>query len=113
MDDAARKFKIWDFSPSHDRLLLRSPKDAAHKSNVDIAFFGVEYLELPTALDGLSIGEPTEHECRRVSEMTGSAPPKNRILVLESGGRRHLIVAVAYKVSENDLDIFTSSLSRI
>jgi hypothetical protein len=42
----------------------------------------------------------------------GKAVPRNQVFVIESGGRRYVVVAAAVKVLENDLDIFESSLER-
>jgi len=53
-----RSFRLWEFNVNHNQLLLRSPKKKSQPKNVDIAFVGVGYVELPTKLDGITICQP-------------------------------------------------------
>jgi hypothetical protein len=107
-----RNFRLWDFRVSHDQLLLRSPKNTENPKNLDVAFVGVEYVELPTKLKDLTVGEAGDDDFRRADLGVGKAVPRDQVFVIESGGRRHVIVAAAMKVFENDLDRFESSLER-
>jgi hypothetical protein len=113
MQEFKRSFRLWDFRVSHDQLLLRSPKNASAPRNLDVAFVGVEYLELPTKLRELTLGaaEPDDH--KKAEQVLGRLIPKDWVFVISSDERRHLIVAAAVKVFENDLDIFESSLERL
>lgn len=60
-----RKFKLWSYSISHCSLLLRSPMQfldedeysSKNDHNIDMEFWGVEYLNIPTKIDSLSIDE--------------------------------------------------------
>ncbi|KHD06431.1 hypothetical protein PN36_12850 [Candidatus Thiomargarita nelsonii] len=97
-----RSFRLWEFNVNHNQLLLRSPQ------NVDIAFVGVGYVELPTKLDGITICQPSANEIERICERLGSSVAPDEIHVLSSGGKRYLVVAK--KIWDNDLDIFESSL---
>jgi hypothetical protein len=102
-----RRFKVWEFRVSHGSLLIRSPKGGELARNVDIVFVGVDYLALPRVLDGVTVehGRPTD------SALLVGAPAGDqhqRVFVLSSGGHRHVVVAVACRVSETDVDIFDS-----
>jgi len=103
-------FRLWEFNVSHNQLLLRSPKKKFQPQNVDIAFVGVGYLEIPTQLDGITICQPSADEIDKIGERLGKQVASDEIHVLSSGGKRYLIVANAKKVWNNDLDIFESSL---
>ena len=73
---------------------------------------GVEYLSLPTKLQGITIGEADDDDVRTIEKAVSRAVSKDRIFVLQSGGGRYLILAAAMKVFENDLDMFESSLEK-
>jgi hypothetical protein len=105
-----RIFRFWEYNVSHNQLLLRSPKKKSQPKNVDIAFVGVGYVEIPTKLDGITICQPTHYEIERIYERLGKKVTPNEIHVLSSGGKRYLVVAVAKKIWDNNLDIFESSL---
>jgi hypothetical protein len=50
-----RRFGIYDFKISHEQLLLRSSKDSNFEQNIDIIFYGVKFIQLPSHLFGLAI----------------------------------------------------------
>lgn len=105
-----RRFRLWDYNVSHKQMLLRSPGSPDAGSNVDIVMWGVEYLDLPTSLDGVAIAPASAEECRRAERALGKALDGSRVFCLDSGDRRSLVVAAGFKVLENDLDPFESSL---
>ncbi|MEN8216846.1 MAG: hypothetical protein ABFS56_10835 [Pseudomonadota bacterium] len=105
-----RTFRLWEFNVSHDQLLLRSPKKKYQPKNVDIAFVGVGYVEIPTRLEGIKICQPSKAEIEKVCEILGKKVAHDEIHVLSSGEKRYLVVAAAKKMCDNDLDIFESSL---
>jgi hypothetical protein len=61
-------------------------------------------------LKELTVGEAGDDDFRRADLGVGKAVPRNQVFVIESAGRRYVVVAAAVKASENDLDIFESSL---
>jgi len=87
--------------------LIRSPKSSHFEQNVDIMFVGVEYLRVPSSLQGVVLDESTDED---LSEVKGVAEnvDRGRVHVLISEGNRFIVVASACKVSENDGDIFES-----
>src|SRR5262245_45789885 len=106
----SRRFRLWDYNVSHDQLLLRSPKDERNLKNVDIIFWKVEYVELTSRLIDVQPVFPTDEEVSRLSYRLRKMINKNDIHVLESHEGRSVVVAAGYKVVENELDIFESSL---
>lgn len=107
-----RMFRLWDFRVSHDQLLLRSPKTETTPKNVDIAFVGVEYVDLPTKVPNPVLMSPEVSDLLKAQDSLGRIVQKNEVFVIQIGDRRHIVVAAAMKVFENDLDIFESSLER-
>jgi len=105
-----RYFRVWDYNISHKQMLLRSPQSPDESENIDVVFWNVQYLEIPTALDGLTLTVAVEGEVERVVEILGRKPEHSSVHCLISGGRRFLVVAGGYKVLKNELDIFESSL---
>ena len=58
-----RKFRMWAYSCSHSFLILRSTFNSDEDKygyNIDIEFAGVEYLDTPMTLNGISIEELKE-----------------------------------------------------
>lgn len=109
LDD--RTFKLWDYNVSHNQMLLRSPKTSTLPTNIDIVFVGVEYLELPTKIEGLTLVQPDAADRQRVVAL-GELAHGSEIFAIQARDCRHLVVAAAMRIYENDLDIFESSLEQ-
>ena len=77
---AMRKFQFWLFRVGHGELLVRSPRDEVVSA---------------TSLD----------DVRRAEERLGRPVDRSTIRVLETEGRRHLVVAAYFNIEENDLDL--------
>lgn len=105
-----RYFQLWDYSVSHKQMLLRSPKSPDVAMNFDIVLWGVEYIDLATSLQGLSITSPTCEDVTRAGQAMGYTVDPSHVHCFASGDRRFVVVAHGYKVLRNDLDIFESSL---
>lgn len=112
MQHFKRSFRLWDYRVSHDQLLLRSAKGPNHPRNLDVAFVGVEYIELPTMLRDLAFAPPVQDDLRRAEVALGRVPPLERVFAIESSERHYVIVAAAVRVFENDLEYSESSLER-
>jgi hypothetical protein len=106
-----REFQFWEYRVSHGQVLLRSPKSPTQKVNVDILFAGVEYVDLPRHLPDLEIDDATEGDIAFAADRLGKLVDTKAITVVKTGSRRHVVVAVAVKVMESDMDIFESPLS--
>lgn len=93
MFKSERKFRIWDYKVSHSQLLIRSPQSADVATNIDLVFWGVERIDLPTSFQGVVM----------LREVDG-------LIHIQSGGQSYRVAAGGFKVLENTLDIFESSL---
>jgi hypothetical protein len=100
-------FQVWEYRVTHGSLLIRSPKRANQLVNVDIIFSGVEWLSVSRLLKGLIVEVGNDEDVARAS-FTARGLSSERVFALLSGGQRHLVVAAACRVSESDMDIFSS-----
>jgi hypothetical protein len=79
---------------------------------MDIAFVGVEYVDLPTKMNNPVITSPNIADLRRAEEALGRVVKEDELFVIEVDERRHIVVAAAMKMFENELPIFETSLER-
>lgn len=105
-----RRFKFWDYNVSHNQLLIRSPKNEEFNTNIDIKFIGVSYLDIPTIMTGFFFSEPSIDEVSKVKVNLPAKSESDNIFVLSSLNNRYIIVAKFCGVSENELDIFETTL---
>lgn len=106
-----REFKVWDYTVSHKQMVIRSLGPEEDSPNLDLHFRGVEFVRAPTVFRGLAVVSPTEQEI--VEVLTLLAPKRcepDMIWVLESGGRRHIVVAAALEISETDYPMMSTAL---
>lgn len=103
-----RNFQFWDYRVSHGSLLIRSPKKGEDNFNIDIKFYGVEYVAVPRHLKGVSISTATKEEVLELKNKLGKSLIQDNIFVLESSSGRHIIIASKMKVDKSDMDIFDS-----
>ncbi len=104
-----RAFVLWEYTVSHSRLRLRSPK-TAEETKLDIVFRQVRYLDLPRFLSGLEILEAGPDEIRelesRIPITRGSwfptSPPQWYILC--SGGKRYYVSASGFHQEDADCE---------
>lgn len=112
MMKSKRTFKLWEYSVSHNQMLLRSPKNEDHLTNLDIVFVGVTYCDVETLIRGIVLRDGTMEELEAISIRTGEEVDASDLFVLESPNNINFIVAAAVKVLENTMDIFDSPLER-
>jgi hypothetical protein len=105
-----RHFRIWDYNVSHDQMLLRSAPTPDVSRNVDIIFWGVDYLGIPSRFTGVEIEEASPEEEATMNPIVGQKCVKPKIYRLSTEGKRYLVAAVGFRVFENDLELFESSL---
>lgn len=108
--ESDRTFRLWQFLVSHNQLLIRSPRSSVHCSNIDIVFWGVEYVEMPSHLKGVTMTANTTLEIEKAETLIGKSDETSSVFVIESESRKFLIIAGGFKVLRNNLDIFESSL---
>lgn len=76
-------------------------------------FLDVDYIELSAILCDLELtSDATTEELTNVQQIIGDTVSPDRMFVLISKGRRHLVVAGGMWVRENDLELMETSLDR-
>ncbi|WP_185287477.1 hypothetical protein [Chryseobacterium lactis] len=103
-----RKFKMWAYIVSHSSLLLRSEMKYPDQDdysentsyNIDLEFWTVSYINIPTYLYGITIKEITEKELP-VSIDKELLKYNMKIFELESTGRKYHIIAGGLLVGKN------------
>ena len=109
----AEAFQLWEFRVSHGQLLLRSPGTPIRPKNIDLIFVGVLYVELPVRMmTGLEVVQANQRDLEAATVRYGAVLRNEDVWVLIVGKRRHLVVATGYRVEENELGMFESSLER-
>lgn len=109
--DSSREFSVWDYNVSHAQLLIRSPKSTEMSDNIDIVFWGVKYVEIPTSFVGLSLSVAGGDAIQRVKGVAGVPCEKETVFFISvADGRRFIVVSQGFKVLRNKLDIFDSTL---
>ena len=106
-----RDFQIWDYSVSHGRLLIRSPKGMQFRKNIDIKFFGVQYLSLPRHLKCLTIDHANDEEFESLKKTMGDSLKLDNVHILECIFGRCVVIASHIKVELNELGIFETSIN--
>lgn len=102
---SSRMFAPYDFLVSHRQLLLRSDKIKGYPSNIDVIFFGVMYMELPSTLDSISISEiPADQVTEKLQIYPGTC------YRIQTSNNEFYIVANDIKVFKNQLDLPETSL---
>ena len=110
MFKSTRLFKLWDYSVSHQQLLIRSPMTPDISTNIDLLFWGVKYLTTETILRGVEIVRADD---------SGNLPEPAiellkdgyKVFRIQSGESSMIIVSSGFRVVENQLDIFESTIT--
>jgi hypothetical protein len=106
--DGGSEFQFWEYRVSHRQLLIRCPKRDDSSNNVDIKFYNVEYVDLPPVLPRLEIDEPNHADVIFVQSRLSKPVEKERITILKTSNRRHVVVAGSVVISESQMGIFDS-----
>jgi hypothetical protein len=102
-----RTFRLWSTTVNFQRLLLRSPKSEIEGlvSNVDIYFWGVAYVDIPSIIRGLVIEDSTENDLELVTTKYDCRLREVKIYVCVSGNHRYYIVAAGNMTDVNEDEI--------
>ena len=75
--ETGRQFQLWEYRVSHGQMLLRSVPSGEDATNVDVLFWGVSRIDLPTRFDGGWLGqeEASANGCPRASRARTVLPP--------------------------------------
>ena len=112
MFSSPRRFQLWHYNVSHARLMLRSPISPECETNIDVVFWDVRYVDLATAIDGLTIAHGDDDEHDRVRRII-TPRDTSAIFRLTSSNRRYLVVAWAFAVYENRFDLFDDRFEHV
>ena len=104
---SSRHFKLWEYRVSFQQALIRSPATPEINTNIDLAFWGVEYLNISDEFHGLDL---VVSEAVRIPVKVSEHCRK---FTLTSARNEFCIAAMSCRVFENTLDIFDSSLAHI
>jgi hypothetical protein len=81
--ESARFFKVWTYTVSHCRLLLRSTKEGGLPSRVDVYFGGVERMLLRPYYDGLRVAEADAQDLDDYRDRYGEIGEGYKLFTLE------------------------------
>lgn len=101
-----RDFQIWHYNVSHGHLLVRSCIDDRNRTNVDLWFTAVTYVEAPRHLGKIELGEAGNEERERLRARTDEFFDQYQTTVIVSGTNRFFVVSNTVSIEENELDIF-------
>ncbi len=115
---SSRHFRIWDYHISHQRLLIRSPRDQSMpgSENIDLLFQGVSYLDTVPAFNGLELEEINpiaDPEEAKVIEAASGQELRHgcSCFLLRSDDRKNIICAASFfHISINSLSLAESLL---
>ena len=99
---------VWEYRVSHRQLLLRCPKSTNSSKNLDVMFYNVRYMSLPTTLPHLEIWEPDQKDIAFAENRIGTKVSSEDIYILGSGNQRRLIVAGNAVFAESTIGLFES-----
>lgn len=88
-----RYFKVWQFTVSHNRLLLRSTRDRPPATRIDIHFGDVTLMLLRPSYEGIIIRRGSDEECFAVSEQYEVEVRPGELFVLGAGLRSFVVSA--------------------
>ncbi len=100
-----RSFQLWAYSVSHAQLLIRSPRSKEDPKNIDVAFFGVGLIEVPSGFIGLTIEDASTKEAKAVRRRRlRDSSDVDHVYRLITDDEVFFVVAAHLRVSENSLD---------
>ncbi|BCY09800.1 hypothetical protein [Actinoplanes sp. L3-i22] len=81
-----RTFQVWRYSVSHTTLLLRSTRDDAHPTRIDLVFGGVRRMLLQPVFEGLSISLASDERRESVERGLGGTWGSGALYFLDDEG---------------------------
>jgi hypothetical protein len=85
---AGRTFQVWNFTPSHRQLVLRSNASSSEgtTTRVEVYFGHVDLVFLRTVYEGVHIRRPQPHETEELAERFAIEPDMRPDLYLIGAG---------------------------
>lgn len=103
--ESNRYFILFDYYPSHGQLLIRSQITDEYSKNMDLIFFDVDLIQIPTNFFGLNISK-IEGDKSLYIEFSKKNSSKN----LYSLNKLSHVLASSLKIYKNELSFNESSL---
>ena len=100
-----RPFQLWAYTVGHSQLLLRSPKDAANATRVDVLFKAVVLMKVPSLFAELTIVE-TDAQAVGVSPALAG---DRRVWLLSGAGVDAFVIADVMAIHEDDAEYWEPS----
>jgi hypothetical protein len=98
--ESPRTFRLWWATVSHGQLILRSVKNDAYDTRIDLLFKPVEALKLNVSLQGIVVRESIASEATAARVEVG-LPHEQRVLIIESGALTGYVAANAFAFHED------------
>ena len=108
--ESGRRLKFWDYVVTHNQMLLRSPRSPTESTNIDLVFWHVQFVQLPTLMNGFRLETASVEEVDRLNAIHVRHALPDFCYAISSSEQRYLVVAGGFKVLENELDIFVTAL---
>ncbi|WP_144127047.1 hypothetical protein [Catellatospora sichuanensis] len=107
-----REFKVWAYSPSHGRLLLRSTMEGGQPSRIDLYFGAVDRMLLRPSYRGLraAVADPLEAEAYR--RRFGEIPDRYTLFTLEPDLGSFVVAGVMQSHEDTGAYLDTSFFGR-
>lgn len=99
--ESTRVFRLWMYSVSHCRLLVRSIGKGGEK-NIDVKLQGVEFISLPASMTGLKLSEIKFD--RHGAFARYGVGQDARLFEFESAGHTYVVAAAMIEIDENSLE---------
>ncbi len=96
-----RYFKVWQYTVSHRRLLLRSTRDMPPATRIDLHFGAVSIMLLRPSYDGLIIRRASDEECQKISLDYGFEVRPGRLFAL-GGDLKSFVVSAPPQWHEDE-----------
>ncbi len=111
-----RKFKLWDYSPTHSRILIRSLSTKDSPFNLDIIFMDTKFsiMAPSSVMENFSFEEPSKSDFKIIKEVyKKDIEEKQKLFVINASSTRSYIIAWRVILIQNELSIFHSSIQDI
>jgi hypothetical protein len=89
-------------------MLIRSPAILDFNNNLDLMFFGVEYVAVSRWLGEVVLSSATNEELEKIELFLEKRVLPSKVWVLQAGVKRHFVVAASLKIISNLGNIFDS-----
>ncbi len=98
-----RRFQLLFYQISHGEMIIRSQKNNNYNKTIDIYFGDVNYMEIPSELNGIRFRRANADDVTYVKSKIKKYITQDEIVVIVSEDKEYYIVASVISINENDL----------